>query len=34
MSAGLSLPARMTEVRILENLADGVPISGSVESSV
>ena len=27
MSAGLSLPVRMTEVRILENLADGVPIS-------
>jgi signal transduction histidine kinase len=26
MSAGLSLPVRMTEVRILENLADGVPI--------
>ena len=26
MSLGLSIPARMTEVRILENLADGVPI--------
>jgi len=27
MSAGLSFPARMTEVRILENLADGVPVT-------
>jgi signal transduction histidine kinase len=26
MSAGLFIPAQMTEVRILENLADGVPI--------
>jgi signal transduction histidine kinase len=26
MSAGLSIPARMTEVRVLENLADGVPL--------
>src|ERR1700747_977271 len=27
MSAGLSIPVRMTEVRVLENLADGVPIT-------
>ena len=27
MSVGLSIPARMTEVRILENLADGVPVT-------
>jgi signal transduction histidine kinase len=27
MSAGLSIPLRMTEVRVLENLADGVPIT-------
>ena len=27
MSAGLSLPARMTEVGILENLSDGVPVT-------
>ena len=27
MSAGLSIPARMTEVRVLENLADGVPVT-------
>ena len=27
MSAGLSIPARMTEVRILENLADDVPVT-------
>ena len=27
MSAGLSIPARMTEVRVLEHLADGVPVT-------
>ena len=27
MSAGLYIPARMTEVRVLENLADGVPVT-------
>ncbi len=27
MSAGLSIPTRITEVRILENLADGVPVA-------
>ena len=26
MSAGLSIPVRMTEVRVLENLANGVPV--------
>jgi signal transduction protein with GAF and PtsI domain len=26
MSAGLSIPVRMTEFRVLENLADGVPL--------
>jgi len=26
MSAGLSIPARMTHVRVLENLAEGVPV--------
>ena len=27
MSAGLSIPVRMTEVRVLEKLADGVPVT-------
>src|ERR1700730_12045534 len=27
MSAGLSVPVRMTDVRVLEHLADGVPIT-------
>jgi signal transduction histidine kinase len=27
MSAGLSIPARMTEVRVLEHLTDGVPVT-------
>ena len=26
MSAGLSIPARMTEIGVLEHLADGVPV--------